>query len=141
MSPIPVYSHGPTNAAKVDGETTKTVTPSTTNASTANVPSAKPGASVIPAPTPAVQMCISLQPTPVLKTADDKPPAPQPGTFPTPTNGRNSYITPPPKADKTSQPLQTAADASQGFPSQMRLPSPPKAIGAQTPGFYTFNKS
>jgi hypothetical protein len=149
MSAIPVYTQSPINAAIANGATPKTAvaqapqdtaTPGTKSASTTTVPSsaayvpAKPGAPAIPAPTPAAQRYAPLQPTPTVNSRDEGPPAPQPGAFPTPTEGTKSRP-PPPKAGKTFQPPQTAVPWTS--PPQMSMLSPRTALGSQPPSSLT----
>jgi len=152
MSGIPVYTQSPINAAKPSGVTPQTAAPATqttayapssntatttaTPAYTSGYPAAQPGAPAVPAPTAAAQRYAPPQPTPTRKT-EDGPAAPQPGAFPTPSNGLKSNLPPPPKAGEIYHPPQItpapSAAVSQPYPPQMAIPPPTTAYGAQPP--------
>jgi len=100
-------------------------TSSTTN--TTPYPAARPGAAAMPAPTAAAQSYAppSIQPTPT--TTSSFPPTPQPGATPL------TSIPPPPTAGRAFvQPAPTTT-----YPSQMYIPPPTAAYGAQPPASST----
>jgi len=150
MSGIPVYTQSPINASKTSGVTalphaqpsrlTPQSVPATTTASSSSssYPQARPGAVAFSGPTAAAQ---GHRPTPTTHMGDESPPAPQPGSVPTPLN-RNP-LPPPPKAGEAYRPAQESRAAipppamGQPYPPQMRIPPPTTTYGSQPPSSST----
>lgn len=154
MSGIPVYTQSPINASKASGATPHTGAPqaqpsthtpssvaATTTASSSSCPPARPGAAAFPGPTAAAQRYAPVQPNPTTQMGDESPPAPQPGSVPTPLN-RNP-IPAPPKAGESYHPAQKTGAAipppvtGQPYPPQMGIPPPTTTYGGQPPSSST----
>ncbi|KFY46720.1 hypothetical protein V495_02293 [Pseudogymnoascus sp. VKM F-4514 (FW-929)] len=139
MSGIPVYTQSPITAAKADGVTPQTAGPETSTkssapaskpATTTAVPSTtspyapQPGQPAVPAPTgslgPSTGPANNYTPSPTTKTADQGPPAPQPGAVPTAPGRAKSPLPPPPKVgEKYTPPEPAPQTTSPPYPPQM----------------------
>ncbi|KFY64128.1 hypothetical protein V497_01830 [Pseudogymnoascus sp. VKM F-4516 (FW-969)] len=161
MSGIPVYTQSPITAAKADGVTPQTAGPETSTkssapaskpATTTAVPSTtspyapQPGQPAVPAPTgslgPSTGPANNYTPSPTTKTADQGPPAPQPGAVPTAPGRAKSPLPPPPKVgEKYTPPEPAPQTTSPPYPPQMGFAPPanqyqPTATASQPSGNY-----